>query len=298
MPDAAARIPQELFDDIIDSISSKHDLSSCSLVSRSWLARSRRNLFARVKLTDEGVHNQFHSFLAFLPLENNDSLLGPPVSAYVKRICVENRAPLPGARERIDTDRLRALLSLLPNLRDLELSHIILHWVPPTISDAKRWPTFRPTHLDSLTLLGTTTVSQTSLEVVASLCLFSSIKVLYIETFVDIEGFEGRYSHPQDSTAQSTHPLLSVEKSYFPSKLRVSSIKIPYCCHTPFFLALIAETASLDTITDIDVACRSSDQIRALGSFLGVVGQRIKKITVDIIVLSYRNTLSTYLTLL
>ncbi|PSR72569.1 hypothetical protein PHLCEN_2v11562 [Hermanssonia centrifuga] len=284
MSDAFAHIPQEIIDDIIDLISSKTDLSSCTLVSRSWLTRSRRNLFAEVNLKDKGVQNQFHSFLAFLTANDKDSLLGPPISGCIQRVCIHNCRPLSKAREKINTDMLRSLLFLLPNLRDLELSKATLSGVTP--SDPAGWLVSRPIHLDSLSLLGTTTVSQNPSEIIASLCLFSSIKVLRIEMFVTVEGFERLYSYPQNLTAQSTHPLLSTEDPYFPSRLRVSSIKSPNYSQTPFFLALIAKTASAETITDVDVACRTSDQIRALGSFLSVVGRRIKKITVDVIKLS------------
>ncbi|PSR73836.1 hypothetical protein PHLCEN_2v10334 [Hermanssonia centrifuga] len=101
-----------------------------------------------------------------------------------------------------------------------------------------------------------------------------------------MEGFEGSYSYPQDPTARPTHPLLSPENPYFPTRLQVSSIECTDYSQTPFLLDLTVKTASVETITDVDVACRTSDQIRALGSFLHVVGRRIKKITVDIVKLS------------
>ncbi len=100
MSDAAARIPQELIDNIIDSTFRKSDLSSCSLVSRSWLTRSRRNLFAEVNLKDRGVPKQFNLFLAFLTTNNNDSLLGRPVSGFIQCVCGEYcRRPTKGARD-------------------------------------------------------------------------------------------------------------------------------------------------------------------------------------------------------
>ncbi len=140
------------------------------------------------------------------------------------------------------------------------------------------------------------TVSQTPLEIVASLCLFSSIKVLHIEMFVNVEDFEGHYDDPR---AQPTHPLLlSTDNPYFPSKLRVSSIEVPNPSHVPFFLALIAKTASVEAITDVDVARDTNEQIRALGSFLRVVRPRIKKITADIVALSHFTISGALLTLL
>ncbi len=307
MSDAADRIPQELIDDIIDSIPSKRDLSSCTLVSRSWLTRSRRNLFAEVNLKDKGVQNHFHSFLAFLTASNKDYLLGPPISGCIQRVCIQNCRPLSRPRERIKMDMLRSLLSLLPNLRDLELSKATFSGVTPV--DPEDWLAFRSIHLDSLSLLGVTTVSETPSEIIASLCLFSSINVLRIET-LNMKGFAGLYNNFLDSTAQPIHPLLSMENPYFPSALlstenpyfpsalRVSSIKFPDSSRTPFFLALIANTASVATITDVDVACSSSVQIRALGSFLSVVGSRIKKIAVDIIKLASEFPASAFIALL
>ncbi len=296
MSDAGARIPQEIIDDIIDLISSKSDLSSCTLVSRPWLTRSRRNLFAEVNLKDKVVQNQFHSFLTFLTANNNDSLLGPPISGFIKRVSIQNCRSLSRARERINTDMLRSLLSLLPNLRGLELSKATLSGVTPV--DPADWLVSRPVHLDSLSMISTTTVSQTPLEVIASLCLFSSIKVLHIETSINMEGFEGSHNYPQDPTARPTHPLLSPGNPYFPTRLQVSSIECTDYSQTPFLLDLIVKTASIETITDVDVACRTSDQIRALGSFLHVVGQRIKKITVDIVKLSPEYHSSAFLVLL
>ncbi|PSR84468.1 hypothetical protein PHLCEN_2v5426 [Hermanssonia centrifuga] len=178
---------------------------------------------------------------------------------------------------------LQSLLSLLPNLRDLAFSEVTLGWA--ALSEPEDWLAFRPVRLDSLSMLNIMTVSQTPLEIVASLCLFSSIKVLHIEMFVNVEDFEGHYDDPH---AQPTHPLLlSTDNPYFPSKLRVSSIEVPNPSHVPFFLALIAKTASVEAITDVDVARDTNEQIRALGSFLRVVGPRIKKITADIVALSY-----------
>ncbi|PSR84469.1 hypothetical protein PHLCEN_2v5427 [Hermanssonia centrifuga] len=283
MSDAAARIPQELFDNIIDLVHpGKWTLSSFSLVSRSWLAKSRRRLFARVHLV--GVQHQFLPFLTFITVKNNSSLLGPPLSRFVESVHVENREVLLTDLAIINTDMLRSLLSLLPNLRDLRFSGITLSWVAPI--EPEDWLAFRPVHLDNLSLLGTTTVSLTPLDIIASLRLFSSIKVLHISML----GFD-EYEFPQNPTALSTHPLLSWEDLYFPSKLRVSSIKSSDICLAPFLLALMAKTASVGTITDVDIACRTMNQIRALGSFLHVVGRRIRNITVDVIELCWITSL-------
>ncbi len=109
-------------------------------------------------------------------------------------------------------------------------------------------------------------------------------------------GFD-EYEFPQNPTALSTHPLLSPEELYFPSKSRVSSIKSSDICLASFLLALMAKTASVGTITDVDVACRTMNQIRALGSFLHVVGRRIRNITVDVTELCWITSLSTYFVL-
>lgn len=44
------QFPQELVDEVIDNLDSSRDLRACSLVSSTWLERSRRKLFAKVFL--------------------------------------------------------------------------------------------------------------------------------------------------------------------------------------------------------------------------------------------------------
>ncbi len=272
MSDASARFPQELFDNIIDLVyPNGQTLSSFSLVSRSWLERSRRRKFASIYIG--GVREDFRPFLRFITANNNKSLQHPPVSEYIQHVRVENRGQDEG--ETIDTNMLRSMVSLLPNLRDIAFLGIALEYVTPKVDDTRDGSTFRPAHLNSLDLSAIKTVSRSPLDIVASLCPFASIKDLRIKTLFT-------ESLPQDPTVISTHPSLSTDKAHFPSKLQVSAIRSPDSHHTPFILALIARTASVETINEVDVACLTRLQINALGSFLGIVGVRVKKITLHI----------------
>ena len=54
--DEQMRLPQELVEDVIDRFSNDHRmLVTCSLVGKTWLARSRHHLFNRVALNKDGA---------------------------------------------------------------------------------------------------------------------------------------------------------------------------------------------------------------------------------------------------
>lgn len=54
------RLPPELLDHVIDLLhDTKHTLKECSLVSRSWIPRTRKHLFASIKIKTEAELNSW-----------------------------------------------------------------------------------------------------------------------------------------------------------------------------------------------------------------------------------------------
>ncbi|PSR70792.1 hypothetical protein PHLCEN_2v13329 [Hermanssonia centrifuga] len=271
--------PAEIMDIIIDLLhTDKATLSSCTLVSRSWLPRSRLHLFTRVQVF--GFQTQFQPFIELLTQANGGPRLDPPISTTIKRLRLDGRDDsVFSSPEPLTTSMLKMLLCNLPNLLDLDVRGVILTWVAPGLSDTGDKVALPDLiHLNSLTLDAFTTASKDPSDFVSSLCFFSSIDVLRISSplYMDI---------PEDPAAVAAHPSLLTTMPYFPSHLKISSIAVCDGECTPFILALLQKTASVETINNVDVVCRTRVHADALGSFLDNVGARIQNVSVDIVML-------------
>lgn len=112
-------LPQELADMIADYCRTPNDTSAlvaCSLVSREWLAASRRHLFHTLCIAgDPGVAG-FSRFSGFL----NGT---PYVRRYVRELRLYSR-PARSNIARITMAELRSILERLPRLRAVELRRI------------------------------------------------------------------------------------------------------------------------------------------------------------------------------
>ncbi len=271
--------PAEITDIIIDLLhTDKAALSSCTLVSRSWLPRSRLHLFTRVQVF--GFQTQFQPFIELLTQANGGPRLDPPISTTIKRLRLDGRDNSEfSSPEPLTTSMLKMLLCNLPNLLYLDVRGVILTWVAPGLSDTGDKVALPDlVHLNSLTLDAFTTASKDPSDFVSSLCFFSSIDVLRISSplYMDI---------PEDPAAVAAHPSLLTTMPYFPSHLKISSIEVCDGECTPFILALLQKTASVETINNVDVVCRTRVHADALGSFLDNVGARIQNVSVDIVML-------------
>ncbi len=172
---------------------------------------------------------------------------------------------------------LRMLLSNLPNLLDLDIRGVILTWAG--LHNTRDKPALPDLiHLNSLTLDAFTTASKDPSDFVSSLCFFSSINILRILSPLCI-------NIPEDPAAVAAHLSLLTMMPYFPSHLEISSIEVCDGGCTPFILDLLQKTASVETINNVDVVCRTRVHADALGSFLDNVGARIQNIAVDIVAL-------------
>ncbi len=271
-------LPPEIIDGIIDLLSPcKRSVSSCSLVAHSWLPRSRQHLFSTITL--RGVDKHFQAFLVFVAEAYKDPFLCP-----VKQLRLRGHE-LRLNRELITPHMLRCLFFHLPNLARLELLGIALASDCPGFchtDDQKALS--RPIHLDRLDLHGFLLASRSPLDLVSLLSAFSSVKLL-------------RISGPLLSDIPTSPPAIAAHLSLyndrnFPSQFQVSSVEFPDSAYSPFFLALISKTVSLNTIVAVNVACATPVAVDALASCLGAIGPNIRDITVNIIQL-YRGFFGT-----
>ncbi len=277
-------LPIEITDTIIDLLQtdSKAILSSCTLVSRSWLPRSRLHLFTRVQVLE--LKTRFEPFIELLT-QAGGPRLDPPISTTIKRLRLDASGRAGEEDIVLNTPApltmvmLKMLLSNLPNLLDLDIHGVKLTWLepgPPDTGDVIAIPDL--IHLNSLTLDSFTTSSKDPSDFISSLSLFSSIDVLRISDVFHID-------IPEDPAAIAAHPTLVMTNPYFPSHLEISSIEVRDDDCTPFLLALLQKTASVETINKLGVVCRTRVHADALGSFLDNVGAKIRKISVDIVML-------------
>ncbi|PSR70811.1 hypothetical protein PHLCEN_2v13309 [Hermanssonia centrifuga] len=210
--------PVELTDNIIDQLyTDKATLSSCTLVSRSWLSRSRHHLFAKVQVL--GFKTHFPPFIEFLTQADGGPRINPPACILIKHLCLDGRESEFGSLGPLTTTMLKTLLSNLPNLLDLDICGVELKWIAPDTDPHDGQPD--PVNLDSLTLDAFTPSSFTDpSDLVLSLCFFSSINLLRISSPVYATDI------PEDPRVVAAHPSLVTTQPYFPSRLEISSIEV------------------------------------------------------------------------
>lgn len=292
-------MPAELIDMVVDSLHyDKPSLAASSLVCRSWCPRSRRNLFHTVCV--KATRNGFDSFLRFLADNKREPGCSPPVSNFIRDLHLhgpnQHRVEAivaPHDPETIFTTItstfLTSLLTSIPGLKGLTLEAIQLDSSPLTrpVEDQDGSESRTPFRLDALTLQTIWTVSPSGDDLPHILCLFASIGTLHVTSpFWPVFPFE-----PANA---AINPPVPHGEMLFPSTLEVSCLEFRARVLTPYLLALIRRTASVATVRHVDVACRSSIDIRALGSFLDVVGPRLDHVTIDLVELFARTPPRTY----
>lgn len=119
-------LPQELLDIVIDNFrGDRTSLRACTLVTPSWLSRSRYNLFDTVQAGE----SRYRDFLLFLATH-------PHIACCIRDLSLNGEITQyqPGliTRTPVTPQLLRALLSTLPNLSKLFL------YMPP-FSDSSEW---------------------------------------------------------------------------------------------------------------------------------------------------------------
>ncbi|KAF9026535.1 hypothetical protein BDZ89DRAFT_30822 [Hymenopellis radicata] len=138
-PPAAPRLPQEIFDIIINHCHSDKDtLSVLGLVSWSWLHSARRHLFARVELC-ELLHEAFDPFWR-VDFGLQIITRSPAIASCIRFLQI--RA---SRNDHYLVIQGFHFLSLLPNLRALSLTDIF-------------WPSFQPGNIPTI-LRGIATIA-------------------------------------------------------------------------------------------------------------------------------------------
>ena len=79
-----SEIPQEIIDEVIDRCSAdKETLKACSLTSRAWVYRTRKHLFATLKLTDKTLVAWCWVIVAPLPQPDRPLTSSPYASSWL-----------------------------------------------------------------------------------------------------------------------------------------------------------------------------------------------------------------------
>lgn len=162
-------------EDIIDNVSGPDDIETlltCSLVSKTWLRRSRQRMFRRVFIPDEAELGAFTDLCA-APLAS--------IPDYVQELVLGRNAR--GTVMKLEHDQLATLLTLLPGISDLTLINILWHTneAYPALAGRLARMSYQPRHLSMLKLLGVTgrASTLTTAGLASLMHLFDAVESLY-----------------------------------------------------------------------------------------------------------------------
>ena len=284
----AVSLPVELSDGIIDYLADdRSSLRTTSLVCRAWCPRSRSHLFHTVHV--KAVRKSFRSFLAFLNHNDQRPQCSPPISRLIRclhlygsRRC--DYRPQDGADEVVSTITSTFLVDLfaaLPGLKELSLEAIQFdtRLYPAARLLADELPNFK---LDFLSMKNVWTVAPAGDDFTHVLSMFSTIGTLRIVT-----PFWPTF--PVQPIEVAVVPPIPHTQPCFPGTLTVTRIESCARMFTPYLLSLMRRTASVASVREVDVACRSLVDVEALGNFFELAGPTLDHVTVDLVELFSRN---------
>lgn len=201
MPTSTA-LPVELTDEIMLSLTSKTDLSSCSLVSHAWRRGSQGQLLRSIYIDPK--KDTLRSFLDFVASADAQRKGGPftlpPFSTIIRAIHIA-RPSLPRKRSvppQVNLTDIRDVLRTIPRLNNISLENIKANGVGFSRELDDDIVQFEPPTLQRLSLIN---VALSSLEFVNLFSLFRGteqlrLKCVYRESFDDSVFPELESTHP------------------------------------------------------------------------------------------------------
>ncbi|KAI0782905.1 hypothetical protein C8Q75DRAFT_785859 [Abortiporus biennis] len=306
-----ATLPQELIDHIIGEFHHHNStLSSCSLVSRSWLAPSRYHLFSRLSIRYLGAQSghSFRNFFLFIATLNSDSFHDTTILWSIRDLTIWNDIPeltstSSNASESMFvfcTDMVSMILSKLSRLHHLTLSHVeIIAKCECRFSQARRIE--EPSHfqysLESLTLDNVRSGSRysrgrgiqqhpltyeehsnlTMNDILQLLSLFSSIKTLSLDSFESFQAGEFVLPSSSPSFRLLTKSLLGESAL---NGLKITELRI-FGWHRliPF---IFGSPSGLQGIESLFVRPQFRTVIEELGKYLMDVKDSLRQLSIQI----------------
>ncbi len=204
--------------DLIDLIvanlaSSKKDLSSCSLVSATWLPCVRPYLFSTIRVAQTGsalLSEHISKFLAFISSS-------PSICGYIREICL-SRDDRPDPALTMNSQIVSSILSLLPRLHTLRFVNVVFD------GHARGILFPRPSH--KLRLLEFQLIlidSYTTEDILDVLGLFSHIDELHLSSRGSLHAGYGTAPSPKIFPRAVAHPPYDLVVSKFVVREHLSS---------------------------------------------------------------------------
>ena len=242
-------------------------LKQCSRVCRSLLAPCRRRLFGTLVIRDppEGHSKPKGRFVMFLQLLQRSDMIGLTLGIYIQSLLLEGSDE---ARPLLDASLAAGLLSMLPNLLQLDLFCVRLRGHP---SDSEVIPTMSPVlrcMLDKLSMVAVGSKEDRMHDLYHFLSLFT-----HIGRFI-IDG--NHYPCPSKK-----------EKGLYPWNLTVQHLIVTsggtsLFPPTKVYLDMLRFTDCIYSLTTIEAGCATSSDIRALGELITQCARRLVQITLCI----------------
>ena len=245
----------------------KGDASSldlCSRICRAFRAPCQRRLFSAVMLQDPdyGSTKLRGLFPKFLKLIQGSPYLG----SYVEVLSINGICDI-YARPLLDPLLLASMLSLLPNLKQLDITCVRLK---PQPSDfAPNTPIPRPViplprfNLNCLSLYGVGSEDDDTSGLCHVLNLFDTLKILKLHTNVFLRD-------------------CAREKAVFPSNLRVTDLMVftrpDVAPKADFYYDFIRRTQSRKTLKFVSAECGNMADVAAVGKLLKQCGRNLSLI--------------------
>ncbi|KAI1782839.1 hypothetical protein LXA43DRAFT_386584 [Ganoderma leucocontextum] len=266
-------IPPEIYYCIFELLKDdKETLSSCSCVSRHWREVSIPWLFAKVSVLSA------ERFTGFLEFVDTHSHLG----AHIKQLGFHGHSgpsKPPRPHPPISEDSLRTILSSavsgLPSLRSLSLCELRL------ASDADRPSTLQPVDLESETQsnrhLRKLSIHCSTLDM--SSWTSTLIWFLSRHTMDTLELSRVRIPLLNDSNSSIALSVLDhLRHSVRIPKLVLDVFAFPY--HDTYaFLEILLQPGSVQAVS---TSCGSSSDVTRIPRFMGVVGQNVRYLSLDV----------------
>lgn len=252
-----------MLDTVIDNLQGDRiSLRACSLVTSSWLSRSRYNLFDTVQAGE----SRYRDFLLFLATH-------PHIACCIRDLSLNGEITQyqPGliTRTPVTPQLLKALLSTLPNLTKLFL------YMPP-FSDSSEWmddpsvslivapkvqekTTFK---LKRLRIDYGGSFDRSSSHLLLLLGMFSTIDELLFKLL--------RFSVPQQNNIpESVRAEIERVRGVIPAALRVQSLVVNDAwVRSDLYLGIIGETASTETLRSLEVGSQRGWSASAVGALV------------------------------
>ncbi|KAI0699687.1 hypothetical protein BC835DRAFT_1518376 [Cytidiella melzeri] len=262
--DISWSLPQELLDYTIDFL---HDdaeaLASCSLVSRQWNSSAKHHLFSFIHLSGR------EKLLAFLELIRSPN----SICAHIRGLQVNGQYSK--LRPVVTVDLLSTIFNSLPFLAHLTLVHVHLTRIEYPNNRAAL-PAINPQFkLKQLTFAyggGVPHQPQQSLDIVRMFSEINNLSMLYPR-------FEHTMMIVPDIAGQFDASFVDV----IPKELRVKKIVIEDTTFgTKFWLEALRRSASVQTLSSINILTSFSWDPEPAGLLLAAVGSNVRSLKLDV----------------